>query len=135
MKACPRQHYTMPTTDEVTALIVRSELGQEEERGIIVHKIDGNLQQIYETHPSYMSLQEWANVTMREFIAFLIQYRHDEGNMLLRCGRLFRQFVVDCYAAIKAWRSRFFRDHQSTLRAELYSGLKMLLLEKIMLMQ
>jgi len=64
------------------------------------------------------------NVTMREFIAFLIQYRHDEGNMLLRCGRLFRQFVVDCYAAIKAWRLRFFRDHQSTLRAELYGGLQ-----------
>jgi len=88
MKACPGQHYTMPTTDEVTALIVRSELGQEEERGIIVHKIDGNLQQIYETHPSYMSLQEWANVTMREFM-------HSSYNIDLMKGTFYFD-VVNC---------------------------------------
>jgi len=138
----------MPTVDEVAALIVGGDHGREEERDIIVRKMDGSLQRIYETHPSYMPLQYpllfpygtdgWSlnilcvegssssrgHVTMREFVAFLIQYRPNEGNILLRCGRLFLQFVVDCYATIEAWRLRYFRDHQGTLRAELYSGLQ-----------
>jgi len=33
----------MPAADEVAALIVRGEHGREEERDIIVRKIDGNL--------------------------------------------------------------------------------------------
>jgi len=64
------------------------------------------------------------NVTMREFIAFLVHCRLDEGNILLWCGRLFLQFVVNCYTAIEAWRLRYFRDHQGTLQAKLYCGLK-----------
>ena len=83
-------------------------------------KIDGNLQRIYETHPSYMPLQcpllfpygtdGWSlnipcvkgssssqeHVTMRKFIAFLIQHKPEEGNVLLQCGRLFLEFFVDC---------------------------------------
>jgi len=42
------------------------------------------------------------HVTMREFVAFLIHCRPGKGNILLRCGRLFPQFVVNCYAAIEA---------------------------------
>jgi len=31
---------------------------------------------------------------------------------------------VDCYAAIEAWRLLYIKNHQSTLRAELYNGLQ-----------
>ena len=61
---------------------------------------------------------------MREFYVFLILFRDDEGNILLRCGRLFLQFIVDCYAVIEAWRLLYIKTHQSTLRAELYSSLQ-----------
>ena len=61
---------------------------------------------------------------MREFFVFLIQFRTNEGNILLQCGRLFLQFVVDCDVAIEVWRLRYFRDHHGTLRAELYRGLQ-----------
>jgi len=61
--------------------------------------------------------------TIREFYAFLIQYRLDEGNILLRCGRLFLQFIVDCYATIEAWRLLYIKNHQR-LRVELCSGLQ-----------
>ena len=148
IKARPGRQYTLPTVDEVAALIVGGDVGGEEHRDIIVRKIGGNLQRVYETQPSYMPLQYpllfpygtdgWSAyiqcvggsssnrvmVTMREFYAFLIQYRLDEGNILLRCGRLFLQFIVDCYAAIEAWRLLYIKNHQSTLRAELYSGLQ-----------
>ena len=31
---------------------------------------------------------------------------------------------MDCYAAIEAWRLLYIKNHHSTLRAELYSGLQ-----------
>jgi len=37
-------------------------------------------------------------VAVKEFYAFLIQFRPDEGNILLGYGRLFLQFIVDFYA-------------------------------------
>ena len=43
IKAHPGRQYTMPTADEVAALIVGGEHGREEERDVIVRKIDGNL--------------------------------------------------------------------------------------------
>ena len=60
---------------------------------------------------------------MREYIVFLIKSRPHEGNILLRRGRLFLQFVVNHFVGIEAWMVRYFRDHQGTLQAELYSGL------------
>jgi len=61
---------------------------------------------------------------MREFYAFLIQFRVDEGNILLQCSRLFLQFIIDCYATIEAWRLLYIKKHQSTLHAKLYNGLQ-----------
>jgi len=65
-----------------------------------------------------------AMVIMREFYAFLIQYSLDERNILLRCCRLFFQFIVDCYATIEAWWLLYIKNHQSTLRVELNSDLQ-----------
>ena len=46
---------------------------------------------------------------MREFYAFRLQFRVGEGKTLLQGGRLFQQFVVDCYAAIEQDRLNFIR--------------------------
>ena len=49
IKARPRRQYTLPTVDEVVALIVGGDVGGEEHQDIIVRKIGKNLQRVYET--------------------------------------------------------------------------------------
>ena len=49
--------YIRPNADEIAALIVGGEGTEEINSYIIVRKLDGNLQRIYGTHPSYMALQ------------------------------------------------------------------------------
>ncbi|KAG5553887.1 hypothetical protein RHGRI_011678 [Rhododendron griersonianum] len=63
-------------------------------------------------------------VSMREFYAFRLQFQDIEGKTLLQGGRLFQQFVVDCYAAIEQDRLNFVRCNQNILHSDLYSGLR-----------
>jgi len=51
------RQYTLPTVDEVAAPIVGGDVADEEHRDIIVRKIGGSLQQVYESQPSHMPLQ------------------------------------------------------------------------------
>ena len=97
----------------MAALIVGGDHTYWGTQDIIVYKIYRNLQRIYETHPSYTPLQYprlfpygtdgWSEhipcaegsssnrryVTMREFYAFLIQYRVNEWNILLHLAVCF----------------------------------------------
>ncbi|XP_028107811.1 uncharacterized protein LOC114306727 [Camellia sinensis] len=142
------RQYTRPTTTEIAALIVGDGSESTTNRDIIVRKLDGHLQRINETHPSYMPLQYpllfphgtdgWRRsisftlgtnnkregVSMREFYAFRLQFRVGEGKTLLQGGCLFQQFVVDCYAAIEQDRLNFIRHKQNVLRTDLYRGLE-----------
>ncbi|KAL6999590.1 hypothetical protein U1Q18_052364 [Sarracenia purpurea var. burkii] len=66
-------------------------------------------------------------ISMREFYAFRFQFRDDEGMTLvtlLQGGRLFQQFVVDCYATIEQYRLNFTKCNQNVLRTNLYRGLE-----------
>ncbi|XP_077985123.1 uncharacterized protein LOC144439763 [Glandiceps talaboti] len=49
--------------------------------------------------------------------------KRDNFNVLLRCGKLFHQCVIDQYAKIEQERLNYRRFHQTELRAELYQGL------------
>ncbi|KAH7665744.1 DNA helicase protein [Dioscorea alata] len=48
-----------------------------------------------------------------------MQFRELPNNTLLRGGRLFQQFIVDCYAIIEDTRLRYIREHQTSLRTEI----------------
>lgn len=61
---------------------------------------------------------------MTEFYAFRIQVGALEGTLILQGGRLFQQFVVDYYAAIKHNTLNYMRSHQANLHKELYQGLE-----------
>ena len=61
---------------------------------------------------------------MREYYAYLIQQRNIEDNTWIRGGRLFQQFVIDCYAIIEETRLRYIREHQRSLRTEMYKNVK-----------
>ncbi|GJR13431.1 helicase, partial [Tanacetum coccineum] len=62
-------------------------------------------------------------VTMKEYYAYIIQQRHNQGTTLLRGGRLFQQYLVDAFTAIEEQRLKWTRNNQDTLRVDLYHNL------------
>ena len=144
------RQYNIPNSSEVVAVIVGDFSVESSNRDIIVEHTRSGLQRISELHPSFMSLQypllfpygadgfrtgilyrttggrEYKNrksVTMREYYAYRLQQRPNEGHTLILGGRLFQQFIVDAYSCIEESRLRWVRDNQEDLRRELYSGL------------
>ncbi|XP_021761438.1 uncharacterized protein LOC110726294 [Chenopodium quinoa] len=142
------RQYIQPTASEVAALMVGDETEDTCNRDIILQKVDGGLQRIDETHPSYMPLQYpllfpygtdgWRaeipkvsgtsnsrnTVTMQQFYAFRIHDKEEEGDTLIDVGRLLEQFVVDAYVAMEQYRLLFIRRNQGRLRSDLYNGLQ-----------
>ncbi|XP_039138709.1 uncharacterized protein LOC120276027 [Dioscorea cayenensis subsp. rotundata] len=143
--------YSAPSVPEIAALIVGDIGINDQGRDIIVeHKQEG-LKRISDLHPLFMPLQypllfpygedcfhlnlpyeespirsklSRKCLTMREYYAYLIQQRNIEDNTLLRGGRLFQQFIVDCYATIEDTRLRYIREHQTSLRTEMYKTVR-----------
>ncbi|KAH9745980.1 Purple acid phosphatase 8 [Citrus sinensis] len=62
-------------------------------------------------------------LTMRQYYCFRLQQILNEGHTLLQAGRLFQQYIVDCYMAIEEERFRWIRNNQQKLRSNLFSGL------------
>lgn len=58
------------------------------------------------------------------FYAYRLMIRQDVENHLLRCRRLFQQFVVDMYVKIETERLNFIRFNKTKLRSEEYIHLK-----------
>lgn len=147
----PRTH-NMPSCDEVAALIVGDLDNLDPGRDIIVRKTSGYLEKIKETHASFLPLQypllfpfgedqyqenfpirenvmkegkrKRIRVTLRDFIAFRIQERDFEHGIIVNAGRLFQQFVVDCFSMIESQRLHWIRMNQSTIRCDILSGLQ-----------
>ncbi|XP_021835604.1 uncharacterized protein [Spinacia oleracea] len=63
-------------------------------------------------------------IPCRAFYAYLFQIRLHVISIILLAGRLFQQFIVDNFVKIEANKLRWLRDHQDTIRAELYQGLQ-----------
>nr|XP_043633374.1 uncharacterized protein LOC122604555 [Erigeron canadensis] len=135
--------YNLPTTNEVAALIIGDINGSGDKRDIILETKSGNLQRINELHPSYLALQypllfpfaedgyridiplrdvEDLNgpgrtrVSMRAFIAYRIQQRHQEESLILMSRKLLQQFLVDTYTMVENDRLYYVKCNQKTLR-------------------
>ncbi|GJS03115.1 ATP-dependent DNA helicase PIF1-like protein [Tanacetum coccineum] len=105
------RQYNLPTVVEVDALITNDFGDGEPTRDIVVNKKDSEPKRISELHPSYMALQypllfpygedgyhdnipyhtntgkrktTRDNVIIKEYYAYIIQYRKDQGTTLLR---------------------------------------------------
>ncbi|CAI0560832.1 unnamed protein product [Linum tenue] len=61
-------------------------------------------------------------VTQREYYAFRLQHRDDEGQTLMRGGKALQHYVVDAFSTIEQNRLYYLRSHQEDLRSELYYG-------------
>ncbi|XP_074301054.1 uncharacterized protein LOC141632403 [Silene latifolia] len=60
-------------------------------------------------------------ISCREYYAYKFQIR--PGNILLRGGMIYQQYIVDMYVKIENTRLDFLRLNQDTIRADLYQGI------------
>jgi len=141
------RRYNIPTASEIAAIIPNGSENQPANRDVVLYRrtenspSGHNLQHINETHPQYdplqyvlilphgrygwttgMHLSNIQQVSPMQFYSFHLMQR-DNFNVLLRCGRLFHQYIVDQYAKMERERLNFCFHHQQDLRAELYCGL------------
>ncbi|GKA93713.1 ATP-dependent DNA helicase PIF1 [Tanacetum coccineum] len=141
------QQYNKPTVAEVAALITNDFGDGIPSRDIIVNKLHSGPKRISELHPTYMGLQypllflygeegfhdnipyyinrgnqktNCGFVIMKEYYSYIIQQRNDQGNTLVRGGRLFQQYLVDAYSAVEEQCLKWTRNNQDTLRVDLY---------------
>ncbi|KAH9698190.1 ATP-dependent DNA helicase [Citrus sinensis] len=143
------RRYNIPTVSEVAGLIVGDFSEANFQRDVIIEHRTKGLRRFTDLHPSFMpmtypliypygedgyrpdiSLRDITDspfkrqkLTMRQYYCFRLQQRLNEGHTLLQAGRLFQQYIVDCYMAIEKERFRWIRNNQQKLRSDLFSSL------------
>ncbi|KAL5146780.1 DeSI-like protein [Glycine soja] len=135
--------YNVPSVPEVAALIA-GDIDANSNRDIIVETQNGQLQRVHELHCSYLALQypllfpygedgyrpdilhcdtlsgekrKRNRLTMREWFAYRLQCRPNEGQTLLHSRKVFQQFVAEGYTMIESERLSYVRNNQKKLRS------------------
>ena len=141
------RRFNAPTINEVAIVIVGEEFNS---RDIILHRRNGNVQRVSETHRSYDALQYpilfWEGedgyhfnikminpqtdqetekkVSAMNYYSYRLMIRQNVNNHILKCRQLFHQYIVDMYAKIETERLLFIRLNQTKLRSEEYIHLR-----------
>ena len=141
--------FSLPTANELAALIVGDFTVETSSRDIIVHDKESGLKQINSLHPAYMSLQypllfTYAErgfqldipyvgvprarsvrdkMTMQDYYCYVTHYRLDQLNPYVCYGLLSSQSVVDARACIDEGRLWFILKNQDTFRADNMQGI------------
>ncbi|XP_074336448.1 uncharacterized protein LOC141673594 [Apium graveolens] len=63
-------------------------------------------------------------ITIREFYNYKLMIRLSEGLTPHLGGRLWQQYVVDAFTAIEQYRLDWIRNHQTTIRSDLYHNIR-----------
>lgn len=140
--------YSDVTCSEIAGLIVGDVDELINSRDIVVEHRSSGLQRINDLHPSFMAMKypllfpygedgfylgikyhsstraqiRRGNVTAREFYAYTIQQRLEQGLTLLKGGKLFHQYLVDAFTSIEGMRLEYIKNNQSKIRTEVYQG-------------
>ncbi|XP_074336776.1 uncharacterized protein LOC141673948 [Apium graveolens] len=61
-------------------------------------------------------------ITMKEYYAYKLQVRIQEGLHVRLAGRLYQQYVVDAFSCVEQARLWWLHTHQQNLRSDLYSS-------------
>ena len=142
--------FSLPTTNQLAALVVGEFTADKPSRDIVVDNMDLGLQQISSLHPAFMALQypllfTYAErgfqinvpyiglnpasqscrnkMTMQDYYCFVCHYRSNQSNPYLCYGLLSSQTVVDSRACIDENRIWYVLRNQDQLRAEHLQGL------------
>nr|GEW38707.1 DNA helicase [Tanacetum cinerariifolium] len=143
------KEYELPTRDMLGAIVY--ELGPETEMNydMIFETRSGYPQRVSKLHPSYMSLQfpllfiygkdgyskdlkmigstnsssKDKRLTMLVYYSYYLHDRANRYNYLSRTGKLFQQYVVTAFCAIKQNHIDYIREHQNDIRNEYLSGI------------
>ncbi|GFU93611.1 ATP-dependent DNA helicase [Trichonephila clavipes] len=137
------RRFNAPTTNEIAAVVVRSE--RTASRDIVIQAHDGRLNRVPDTHRFYNTIEYpiffWKGqegysfdipqidpftkqpipnkkVSGKDFYAYHMMVRRNNFNLLLRCRLLFHQFLVDMYVKVESESLRFIALNQTKLRAE-----------------
>nr|GEX57995.1 hypothetical protein CTI12_AA123990 [Tanacetum cinerariifolium] len=115
------KQYNAPTIAEVAALITNDFGDGEPTRDIVVCQKDNGYHEQIPYHTKKWKRKTARDyVTMKEYYAYVIQYRKDQCTTLHKGGRLFQQYLVDAFTAIEEQRLSWTRNNQDTLRVDLY---------------
>ncbi|XP_052740613.1 uncharacterized protein LOC128198563 [Bicyclus anynana] len=141
------RRFNAPTIDEVAIVILGDQF---QSRDIVLHRRNEQLQRVSELHRSYDALQypilHWKGddgyhinipmidprtglhiqkkVSAMNFYSYRLMIRPQEQNYILKCGKLYHQYIVDMYAKIETERLNYIRFNQAKLRSEEYIHLQ-----------
>uniref|UniRef100_A0A0R0GI82 Helitron helicase-like domain-containing protein n=1 Tax=Glycine max TaxID=3847 RepID=A0A0R0GI82_SOYBN len=143
--------YNVPSVPEVAGSLISGDIDANSNRNIIVETQNCQLQRIHELHCSYLALQypllfpygedgyradilhrdtlsgkkrKRNRFTMREWFAYRLQCRPNEGQTLLHSKKLFQQFVAEGYTMIESKRLSYVRNNQKKLRVDKFCSLQ-----------
>ena len=131
------RQYNAPTIDEVAIVIVGEEFNS---RDIILHRRNGDVQRVSETHRSYDGLQYpilfWQgedgynfNVKLRNpqtdeetnkkvsamnYYSYRLMIHENAENHILKCRQLFHQYIDDMYAKVETELLVYIRLNQTS---------------------
>nr|GEV14580.1 hypothetical protein CTI12_AA123990 [Tanacetum cinerariifolium] len=141
------RQYNALTVAEVATLITNDFRDGDHIRDIIINTKDGWPKRISELYPSYIVLQypllfpygedgyhdkipyhrntgtrktNKDYITKKEYYAYVIQYRQNQGTTLHKVRSLFQQYLVDAYTTIEEQRLSWKRNNEYTLGVDLY---------------
>jgi hypothetical protein len=136
------RRYNKPAVDDIAAVIQGEDDAMLASRDIILQNRDSSLMRISETHPVWapshyvlffthetdgwhlgMQTAMGRNHTALAYHNFHLYVRTPPSPTHLG-GRLFQQYLVDCYASIEQSRLRWIRNNQHEIRADVYRGVQ-----------
>ncbi|GKA99356.1 hypothetical protein Tco_0827293 [Tanacetum coccineum] len=113
--------YEFPTSNTLGEMVFESGITSNTNFDIIIQHKDGPPQRLNKFHPSYMSLAR--RITMLAYYRYQLHFCLQQYGLLFRDGRLFQQYVVGVFCAVKQNRLDFLRKKQNDIRADYLSGL------------
>ncbi|XP_074374527.1 uncharacterized protein LOC141714931 [Apium graveolens] len=102
----------MGPSNEVAAIMV----------GNIDTNCDGYHNEIPYVDSETQKKKKRKRITMKEYYAYKLQVRIQEGLHVRLAGRLYQQYVVDAFSCVEQARLWLLHTHQQNLRSDLYSS-------------
>lgn len=140
------RRYNQPTRQEIAGFVPDAQQPEDFRRCISLWRHDNTIHRIHDCNPAYHPLHypllflygnqyptcwhpdlkgaDGSKVTLLQWASLLLHERAgaNESNHFLNAGKLTQEFMVDLFCQFENQRLSWVRHNQSTIRADLYSG-------------